>query len=175
MKPTKKLPLFCITGASCAGKTTVCNELFKNEKDYIVLESDITWNDVYNTPEDDYRAYRRMWTRLCANISQIGLPCVVCGACVPKQFESLPERELFSELYYLAIVCDDETMMHRMTVGRKVTDENWINSSVQFNNWLKKSHDKTEPDIDLLDTSNLTPEQAAEYVDRWIKSKLTRK
>ena len=37
MKPTKKMPLFSITGASCAGKSTVCNELLKNEKDYIVL------------------------------------------------------------------------------------------------------------------------------------------
>jgi len=174
MKPTKKLPLFSITGASCAGKTTVCNELFKNETDYIVLESDITWNDVYNTPEDDYRAYRRMWMKLCANISQIGMPCVVCGACTPKQFENLPERELFSDMYYLAVVCDDETMMQRMTVGRKVTDESWIASSIQFNNWLKENHDKTEPNIELLDTSNLTPEQAADYVDRWIKSKLTK-
>mgnify|MGYP003297488408 FL=1 len=77
-------------------------------------------------------------------------------------------------MYYLAIVCDDETMMQRMTVGRKVTDENWIASSMQFNNWLKENNDKTEPNIDLLDTSNLTPEQAAEYVDRWIKSKLTK-
>ena len=75
-------------------------------------------------------------------------------------------------MYYHAVVCDDETMMHRMTVGRKVTDENWINSSMQFNNWLKDNHNKTEPNIDLLDTSNLTPKHAAEYVDRWIKSKL---
>ena len=172
MNPTKKMSLFSITGASCAGKSTVCNELFKNEKDYIVLESDITWNDIYNTPEDDYRAYRRMWMKLCANISQIGMPCVVCGACTPKQFENLPERELFSDTYYLAVVCDDETMMKRITKDRKVTDENWINSSMQFNNWLKENHDKTEPKIDLIDTSNLTPEQAAEQVDKWIKSKL---
>ncbi len=73
MKPTKKLPLFCVTGASCAGKTTVCNELFKNERDYIVLESDIFWNDVYNTPEDDYRDYRSRWMKLAAYVSQIGM------------------------------------------------------------------------------------------------------
>lgn len=48
----------------------------------------------------------------------------MCGVCTPKQFENLPEKELFSNMYYLAIVCDDETMMQRMTVGRKVTDLN---------------------------------------------------
>ena len=62
--------------------------------------------------------------------------------------------------------------MQRITVGRKVTDENWIASSMQFNNWLKENHNKTDPNIELLDTSDLTPEQAADYVDQWIKSKL---
>ena len=36
MKPTKKQPLFIVTGASCVGKSTLCNELFINEKEYIL-------------------------------------------------------------------------------------------------------------------------------------------
>ncbi len=172
MKPTKKLPLFCVTGASCAGKTTVCNELFKNEQDYIVLESDIFWNDVYNTPEDDYRDYRSRWMKLAAYISQIGVPCVIFGACVPKQFENLPQRDLFSDIHYLAIVCDDDTLLHRMKDGRKVTDEKWIKSSVDFNKWLKENHSTTTPQITLLDTSDLTPSDAAQKADEWIRSKL---
>ncbi len=172
MKLTKKLPLFCISGASCVGKSTVCEELFKNEKDYIVLEGDILWSDIYNTPEDDYRAFRTVWMNLCANISQIGLPCVLCGSCTPKQFENLSERGLFSEIHYLAVVCDDEVMMHRMKHGRNIVDENHIQSSLHFNKWLKENGDKTNPNLELLDTTNLTPAQVAEYVDEWIKSKL---
>ena len=172
MNPTKKLPLFCITGASGAGKSTVCSVLFEREKDYAVLESDILWNDFYNTPDDNYRTYRRLWLNLCANISQTGLPCVLCGCCTPEQFESLPEREMFTEIHYLAIVTDDETMRRRMTSGRNITDENWINSSLHFNRWLKTHHASTTPPIDLLDTSNLTPEEAAVQMDAWIRSKL---
>jgi guanylate kinase len=41
MKPTERNRLFIITGASCIGKTTACEILFKNEKDYIVMESDL--------------------------------------------------------------------------------------------------------------------------------------
>lgn len=37
MKLTKKQPLFIVTGASCVGKSTLCNELFINEKEYIVM------------------------------------------------------------------------------------------------------------------------------------------
>ena len=44
MTPDKKLPLFVVTGASCAGKTTACEILFHREKDYIVMESDILRN-----------------------------------------------------------------------------------------------------------------------------------
>ena len=43
-KLTKKQPLFIVTGASCVGKSTLCNELFINEKEYIVMESDLLWN-----------------------------------------------------------------------------------------------------------------------------------
>lgn len=37
MRLTNKLPLFIVTGASCVGKSTLCNELLINEKEYIVI------------------------------------------------------------------------------------------------------------------------------------------
>jgi len=46
MKPSKKLPLFIITGAGGVGKSTTCKLLFQNETDYIVMESDLLWNDI---------------------------------------------------------------------------------------------------------------------------------
>ena len=169
MKPTNKQPLFIITGASCVGKSTLCEELFKNEKDYIVLEGDLLWNDVYNTPDDDYSQYRRLWMRMCANISQIGMPVVLCGCAFPKQFENQPERDLFTDIHYLAVVCEDEVLEKRMREGRNVEHENWIQSSLDFNNWLKENADKTNPKISLHDNSYLSPEQSAVFVNAWIR------
>ncbi len=168
--PTNMQPLFIVTGASCAGKSTLCNELFLKEEDYIVMESDLLWNDVYNTPEDDYREYRSVLMKVCATISQIGKPVVLCGCAVPKQFENQFERKYFSAIHYLAVVCDDECLEKRMCTGREVDDENWIKSSVDFNNWLKTNASETMPPITLLDTSNLTPSEAAKIADEWIKS-----
>lgn len=168
MTPTKKLPLFIISGASGVGKSTMSEVLFQKETEYIVMESDILWDEMYNTPQDDYRKYRELWLTLCGNISQIGLPVVLCGCAVPKQFEVCDGRNFFSEIHYLAVVSDSEILERRMRSGRNVTDENWIKSSIDFNNWLKNNAEKTEPTIKLLDNSFLTPLEAAEKANEWI-------
>ncbi len=168
MKPTKKLPLFIVTGASGVGKSTICEALFTREEKYIVLESDILWNEHFNQPETDYRAYREVWLRMCNNISQIGLPVVLCGCSIPKQFEICDERAGFSALHYLAVVTDEATLLARMKNGRHIQDESWLKSSVDFNNWLKNNASQTTPTIQLLDYTNISIEQAAAKVDEWI-------
>ncbi|OUP13894.1 AAA family ATPase [Anaeromassilibacillus sp. An200] len=172
MTPTRKQQLFLISGASCVGKSTLCEELFHRETAYIVLESDLIWREVYDTPEDNYRAFRQVWMRICSNVSQIGLPVVLCGCAIPEQFEALPERALFTETHYLAAVCNDAEMRRRICEGRGVTDEKWIRSSLDFNRWLRENAGQTTPKITLLDTTSLTPQQAAVLADRWITERL---
>ena len=172
MTPTRKQQLFLISGASCVGKSTLCEELFHRETAYIVLESDLIWREVYDTPEDNYRAFRQVWMRICSNVSQIGLPVVLCCCAIPEQFEALPERALFTETHYLAAVCNDAEMRRWICEGRGVTDEKWIRSSLDFNRWLRENAGQTTPKITLLDTTSLTPQQAAVLADRWITERL---
>ena len=169
MTPTKKQPLFIISGASGVGKSTLCEVLFRQETDYIVLESDILWHEVYNTPEDDYRVYRQMCLSLCANVAQIGKPVVLCGCATPKQFEALPERTLFTGNHHLAIVSENESLEDKTRNGREISDEKWIASSIHFNDWLKTNGEASG--MTLLDNSSLTPQEGAEIVDGWIKEK----
>lgn len=169
MEPTKMNKLFIITGASCIGKSAACKVLFENEKDYIVMEGDLLWSDIYNTPDDDYRAYRELWLRVSSNISQIGMPVVLCGCAVPDQFEPCIARKYFTEIIYIAIVAEEDTLIKRMKQGRNVTDENWISSSVQFNDWLKSNATKTTPNMILIDNTNKSPEQAASEIDKIIR------
>jgi Predicted GTPase len=166
MTPTKKQPLFIITGASGVGKSTTCEILFQSESKYIVMESDLLWNEIYNTPETNYNDYRKLWLQVCANISQIGKPVVLCGCAVPEQFEACEERELFTEIHYLAVVCGDNKLESRMRNGRSITDESWITGSKEFNRWLKENVGANN--ITLLDTTELSPKQASEIADNWI-------
>ncbi|MBQ7313514.1 MAG: AAA family ATPase [Clostridia bacterium] len=174
MTPVNKQPLFVVTGASGVGKSTTCEELFRNEagKPYLVMESDILWTDYYDTPEDNYRGLRTTWMYLCANISQCGKPVVLCGCALPEQFENLPERELFTEIHYLAVVCDDAALEDRMKNGRGITDEDWLTGSASFNRWLKEHASGTKPPITLLDITGKTPSEAAAELEQWILARL---
>jgi len=172
MTPTKRLPLFVVSGASCAGKSTACEVLFRNETDFIVLESDVIWNNCYNTPEDDYRAYRTVQTNLCANIAQAGKPVVLCGCATPKQYESLSERALFTQIHYLAIVCDDDIMAKRVKKGRGIKDKAHLESSLHFNRWLKENAATTNPPMQLIDNTRHAPEETAREIDAWIRARL---
>ena len=55
-----------------------------------------------------------------------------------------------------------------MVEGRKVTDPAWIKSSLDFNRWLRENGGTTNPPIQLVDTTERTPEQAAQIAHQWI-------
>lgn len=171
MEPDKRLPLFIVSGASGVGKSSACQILFAREKDYIVLESDLLWRDCFDTPQDNYREYRETWMRLCAAVSQIGLPVVLCGCGLPEQFECCEARKYFTEIHYIAVVCGQQTLEQRMREGRGITDEGWLKSSADFNQWLQRHASETEPVVELIDNTLLTAEQTAERIDGWIRKK----
>ena len=110
--------------------------------------------------------------RMAKNISQVGKPVVLNAASMPDQFENTYERQFFSNIYYIAIVCDSEALEKRMRCGRGINDKGWIESSVSFNNWFLENGKKQMPVIDLCDTTNKTVEEAAQFIDKWVKEKL---
>jgi hypothetical protein len=165
-----RLPLFIVTGPSGAGKTTTCLAAASRTKDFVVMESDILYSDEFNQPKSDYRRYREMWLRVCKNISQAGKPVILCGTCIPEQFESCVERRYFSELHYLALVCEDEALASRLRsrpAWRRTSDDEYIARHKEFNRWLKENGQSTEPPITLLDTTGITVDESVELLLRW--------
>ncbi len=172
MQLTKKVQLFIISGASGIGKSTLCEYLLENEREYIVMESDLLWHPRLDTPEDNYQEFRRLWMRMAAQISQVGMPVVLCGCAVPEQFEAQMERDLFTEIHYLALVARADVLTERMRVGRGIHDEAWIASSVSFNNWLKENGENTVPAMTLQDISSSSVDEAAKLTDQWILKRI---
>jgi hypothetical protein len=173
--PFLQQPLFIVTGASGAGKSTACLALVPTLKECVVLEADILWGLIPTTPADNYRSYRTAWLRLAKNIGQAGRPVVLCGSSVPEQFESCPERRYFSTLHYLALVCEEDALIERLKARpawRKSASTEVLERMTQFNRWLWEHAATTEPPMTLYDTTNRSIAETVEEMAHWIRQRL---
>jgi len=170
--PFQQLPLLIVSGASGAGKSSVCQALIGKLDNLVLLDADILWRPEFNTPEDKYRNFFETWLRVAKNISQSGRPVVLFGAGmgVPENIEPCVERRYFSGIHYLALVCDDEVLAQRLKARpawRGSGGQAYIDDHVQFNRWFKEQG-KSNTRISLLDTTEVLLETTIEQVKTWI-------
>jgi 2-phosphoglycerate kinase len=169
--PFLQLPLLIVSGASGAGKSTVCQRLTGQTTQAVLLDSDILWRSEFNSPETNYREYFELWLRLCKNISQSGRPVVLfgAGAGVPENIEDCVERRYFSAVHYLALVCSDRALSERLQarpVWRGTRDLKYMEEHIRFNRWFKEY--ASQPEIERIDTTDIPPEETVTRVAAWI-------
>lgn len=174
--PFLRLPLLIISGASGAGKSTVCHHLLGTLPEVVLLDSDILWRAEFNQPETHHRAYFETWLRMCKSINQSGRPVVLFGAGigVPENMEPCVERRYFLTLHYLALTCDDKVLADRLRqrpAWRQSSQAAYIEEHLSFNRWFKENGPKTEPVITLLDTTDRSIQETVVRVAGWITDK----
>ncbi|MEU0530981.1 AAA family ATPase [Amycolatopsis tolypomycina] len=168
--PFRKLPLFAVTGPSGAGKSTVGPLLADRfAGDVVVLDQDILW---IGALRDDVLDFRSVWLRMAAMLHQNGRPVVLCGTVAPPEFEPLPERALFSDIHYLALVGSPSSLRARLRArpAWREWDEERIDEMLEFNDWLRKS----APDlgVEVFDTTDVSRAATADHVEKWIRARL---
>jgi adenylylsulfate kinase-like enzyme len=166
-----RVPLFVITGASGTGKSTLAISLARETRDWVCFDTDILWRSEFDTPEDGYQAFRNLALRVARNISQAGRPVVLMAGGTPDQFEASPERRYFSEVHYLALVCDDSVLVDRLQARpawRMSDSPEVIEQERSFNRWLRENASKTVPPMTLIDTGAINQEETARRVATWI-------
>ena len=164
----KRLPLFFLSGASCSGKSTAAAIIFDKHKEYITMECDILWGEHFNTPEDDYAAFRDTWLRMAANYAQYDKCTLLCGCITPEQIDRRYRKAYFSSVHYIAIVLSDEEMLRRLE-KRGATAEH-ITASLNFNRWLRENGENAG--MTIIDASELTATETADRIHRWIMERL---
>lgn len=167
----QQLPLLIVSGASGAGKTTICQYLLGQVTKAVLLDSDILWRPEFNTPDTNYRDYFEMWLRVCKNISQSGRPVVLFGAGVgvPANLENCIERRYFSRIHYLALVCSDDLLSERLVqrpAWRGTREPAYIQEHIRFNRWFKSYEDQRA--ITLIDTTHAPLKETTLQVASWI-------
>ena len=164
-------PLFCLTGPSGTGKSTVARVLLPRLSDrFVVLEQDVLWLPELSDPTDEHRLFRSTWLRLAAMIGQSGRPVLLCGTVVPPEFEPLPERALFSAVHYLALTCQPDVLARRLRArpAWREWDEPRIAEMLNYAEWLAASAATLSPPVALLDTTDSTVEATAQGVCSWL-------
>jgi gluconate kinase len=173
--PFLQQPLFNISGASGAGKTTVGLALVSMLNECVVLERDILLGVVKTSPDDKYSSWSNVWLRIAKNIGQAGRPVVLCGTALPEHYEDCPERRYFSTLHFLTLVCDDNLLVERLKhrpAWRMTHTPEVLKSMVQFNRWLKANASLTRPPMTLYDTSHGHIDETVNYVAEWVRERL---
>ena len=171
--PFLQLPLFVLSGASGAGKTTVGLLLVRLLPECVVLDSDILWGAVPATA--DANGFRNTWLRVAKNVGQAGWPVVLVGTALPDEFETCVERRYFRDVHYLALVCDDALLAQRLQrrpAWRGSAKPEVMARMAAFNAFLRAHGPSLQPPIDLVDTSGTTIEESAHAVVLWIRARL---
>lgn len=167
-----KLPLFVVTGASGVGKTTTVQALQAVSRDFVCLDDDMLYNLLPHETAADCLAQTEQTMVFSRNIMQCGKPAVWSRAGNIDLLAETYGARFFSGIFVLALVCPEQELRRRMTEGRKITDPDWVQSSVDYNRYFME-HDRIgSVAFDRLEIGALSAAQAAFGVESWLKGKL---
>lgn len=172
-----QLPLLIVSGASGTGKSTICQALVGRVNEVVALDADIFWRSEFNQPETKYRDFFETCLRVSKNIAQSGRPVVLFGAGlgVPENLEQCIERRYFSSIHYLALTCQEPTLIERLCARpawRASDSSSFLAEQVRYNAWLQANALNTTTTSELLDTTSASLEETISLVMVWIRSKI---
>lgn len=170
----RRLPLFVLTGASGAGKTATCQLLLHTLPECVVLESDVLLAMLRSPAATDVQQYWDQWLRLVLHFHQAGKPVLLCGTVLPRHLEAVPDRDGLAAIHYLALTCAGPELERRLR-GRPAwrgCDEAFIAEHVGFNRWWRNREGEDIADVDLLDTTEVPPENTADFVRSWVRHRM---
>ena len=163
-----KLPLFVLTGCSGVGKTTTAMEIIRRKVDFVVLDADMFYNIMPHETEEDYYDQVEQIGSLSKNIMQSGKPVLWAMAGNLDKLLKTYNSRFFRNIRCLALVCDEELLRTRMREGRGIADENWIQSSVDYNEYFKSHHSLGDTEFETFDISGKSVSEVADFVVEWV-------
>ena len=166
--PYRRGPLLLLTGCSGVGKTTTAIRMFGMTKDFAVLDG-----DMFYLPDDSHLL--SMLEKVCnlsAAFNQQGTAILWTMAGGLDCIKDTYHRQFLSEIKCLALTCEPDELRRRMTEGRHITDERWLEGSREYNEYFRTHDELGDVHFDKLDITRLSPDEAAEYVRTWVTAQI---
>lgn len=168
----KRLPLFILSGCSGVGKTTTGQALLQRETAFIVLDSDLFYSIMPHETTEDYQKQTEQLLSLSRNLMQSGKPVLWTKAGCLDQLPDAYNARFFSAIYCLALTCEESVLRRRMTEGRRITDEGWLQSSVDYNRYFQTHDHIGAQAFETLDITGKSVTQVADCVEAWVMGKM---
>lgn len=159
------LPLFVVTGASGAGKSTVTEPLRRLLPECEVFDADVT----LHVAALGWDTWRNTWLQLAHAVALNGRVTVLTGSLVPAQLEGLPARRLVGPIHFANLDCPGEVLAQRLRARpawRGTSGDDEIAEHQRFAAWLRASIDPS------FDTSTRSADEVAGLVAAWVNALL---
>ena len=174
VQPFRPRPLFIVGGASGTGKSTVLVRIARRELPVLPLDGDILWCDAFGERVNEHA---ELWLRMAKNIGMAGKPVMLFsgGLVVPENVEGCVERRYFSEVHRLALVCAEDVLTARLRARpawRGASRPEVLAAQLDFNRALMRIAERER--IELVDTTSISIEEAADRILAWTLERLTR-
>lgn len=155
------LPLFVVTGASGAGKSTITGPLRQLLPDCEVFEADLT----LPVAALGWDTWRNTWLQLADAIALNGRATVLTGSLIPAQLQDLPARRLLGPIHFANLDCPDDVLAQRLRARpawRGTSSAAKIAEHQRFAAWLRAN---IQPSFD---TSVLAAADVAGGIAAWV-------
>lgn len=167
-QPFRFRPLPVVTGASGSGKSTLAARLARSPGDLFVFENDILWGPWFDTPGDNYGAFRTGLLRLALNVNQSRVTTALFTSALPADLRAHPLARYFDGLSFLVLTCPDDVLAARLRarpVWRASGDDGFIGAMQVLNAHLGRVQG---PNVSHLDTARASLDEAEAQVRRWL-------
>jgi len=156
------LPLFVVTGASGAGKSTISGPLRNLLPGCLVVEADV----ILHVAALGWDTWRNTWLQLAHAAALGGHITVLTGSLTPDQLDRLPARRLVGEIRFALLDCPDDVLAGRLRARpawRGSSSEEAIAEHQRFAAWLRA---RITPSFD---TGTAEPAEVAGQLAAWVK------
>lgn len=157
------LPLFVVTGASGAGKSTITGPLRSLLPACLVFETDV----IVHVAALGWDTWRNTWLQLAHAAALGGQATVLTGSLTPGQLEPLPARKLIGPMHFALLDCPDDVLAGRARPAwRESSSPAKIIEHQRFAAWLRA---RITPSFD---TSTASAAEVADRVAAWVHARL---
>jgi hypothetical protein len=166
-----RMPLFVVTGASGAGKTSVHVPLARLlARTAVTFDVDLLLDSagmLSGGQQISWPGFRDAWLSVAHGVAQSGLPTVLLGPFIPQHLEHLPARQWVGPVSFLVLDCSDEIRRQRVA-ARPPWRARDLDQQDEFARWLRTNI------ADRVNTGVGPPEGSAEEVSSWVRGLLSR-